>query len=139
MKTIVILCMMNFLAVSLAAQQMYKPWDADVVIGDEACPRLPAADTYGDGFRAGTEKITTGVYDAFTGGAVLLIRVFQIWISPLDGPTCRLRPTCSAYGKIAVQKHGAFLGGLLAGDRILRCNMFTSPGDDPVPDAIFDK
>jgi uncharacterized protein len=139
MKTIVIICMVSLLTINLAAQQTFKPWGADVVVGDEACPLHTAGECHGSGSRAGAEGITMGVYDAFTGGAVLLIRVFQIWISPQDGPTCRLRPTCSAYGKIAVQKHGAFLGGLLAGDRILRCNMFSSPGDDPVPDVIFNK
>ncbi|OHD63165.1 MAG: membrane protein insertion efficiency factor YidD [Spirochaetes bacterium RBG_13_51_14] len=70
---------------------------------------------------------------------MLFIRAFQIWISPQDGPSCRFRPTCSAYGKIAVQKHGAFLGAILVGDRILRCNPFSKPRDDPVPDIIFNR
>jgi putative membrane protein insertion efficiency factor len=124
------------------SQQSFKPWDTDVAVGDEDV-HGPFASAYASNDIAtccsGAVGVDRGVNDAFTGGALLLIRVFQIWISPQDGPSCRFRPTCSAYGKIAVQKHGAFLGGVLAGERILRCNIFSKPGDDPVPDKIFQK
>ena len=112
----------------LAARD-FGPWDADVTVGDRSIGWHEHLDD--------TQAIALrGVYDSFTGGAILLIRAFQLWISPQDGPTCRFRPTCSAYGKIAVQKYGAFLGSVLAGDRILRCNLFSAPGDDPVPDHL---
>ncbi|MBN2041904.1 MAG: membrane protein insertion efficiency factor YidD [Spirochaetes bacterium] len=66
-----------------------------------------------------------------------MIRAFQKFISPQDGPNCRFHPTCSRYGKVAVLRYGAFIGALLAGDRIIRCNPFTPPGEDPVPDTLF--
>ena len=130
------------LSIDAASEQPFKPWAADVAVGDDAASSLFAAAHVREdahAFCSGVVGIDLGVYDAFTGGALLLIRAFQIWISPQDGPSCRFRPTCSAYGKIAVQKHGAFLGGVLAGDRILRCNIFSKPGDDPVPERIFQK
>jgi uncharacterized protein len=111
------------------ARESFKPWDADVAVGDEALERAGH----------GAAEQAPGVYDSFTGGALLLIRVFQLWISPLDGPSCRFSPTCSAYGTIAVRKHGALFGGILAGDRILRCNPAAKPGSDPVPDTLFDR
>jgi uncharacterized protein len=134
MRTIYIIAAFCLLAAPAAmAKDSFGPWDADVAVGDEAVESPPGA---GHGrCCAASEQVTDrGVYDAYTGGAVLLIRVFQIWISPLDGPSCRFRPVCSAYGRDAVRKYGAFLGGVLAGDRILRCNIFSTPGDDPVPD-----
>ena len=66
-----------------------------------------------------------------------MIRGFQKFISPQDGPNCRFKPTCSEYGKIAVLKYGALVGAFLAGDRLLRCNPYNAPGDDPVPESLF--
>ncbi len=129
--TSVVICMASSLVM---AQDSFGPWAADVAVGDEALTGVSVAGHADCGGCSGAPGYDRGVYDAFTGGAVLLISVFQIWISPLDGPSCRYRPTCSAYGKIAVQKYGALLGGILAGDRILRCNVFSKSGYDPVPD-----
>ena len=116
----------------LSFAEPFGPWDADVATGDGRFG-TGLADDSGAGRRPGAGA----VYDAFTGGSILLIRFFQIAISPQDGPSCRYRPTCSAYGMMAVRKYGAFLGAVLAGDRILRCNPFGKTGDDPVPDRIF--
>ena len=65
---------------------------------------------------------------------LLLIRFYQRCISPLRGPCCRFRPTCSAYAYEAIHKHGAIKGGWLALKRLCRCNPFYK-GDfyDPVP------
>ena len=77
------------------------------------------------------------VYNAPIGAGYILIRFFQIVISPQDGPSCRYNPTCSNYGSQAVRTHGVVLGSLLAGDRLIRCNPYNEPGDDPVPERIF--
>ncbi|MBI5787249.1 MAG: membrane protein insertion efficiency factor YidD [Candidatus Schekmanbacteria bacterium] len=47
---------------------------------------------------------------------------FQRVISPVDGPRCQLYPTCSQYGRQAIQKHGAFLGFILSAERLMRDN-----------------
>lgn len=64
---------------------------------------------------------------------IWLVRLYQRFISPLTPPSCRYRPTCSAYMIQALEKHGAkgFLMGLA---RIFRCHPFVEGGDDPVPD-----
>ena len=63
-----------------------------------------------------------------------LIRFYQKNISPLTPPSCRFRPTCSAYAYEAIQKYGAFKGGLLTLWRLLRCNPFNKSNHyDPVP------
>ena len=48
-------------------------------------------------------------------------------------PTCKFIPTCSQYGIEAIDKYGAFKGGMLTIWRILRCNPFSKGGYDPVP------
>lgn len=63
----------------------------------------------------------------------LPIRAYQRFISPLKPATCRFEPTCSHYALLAVRRHGALRGSLLAGWRILRCQPFSEPGPDPVP------
>ena len=43
-----------------------------------------------------------------------LIRFYRKCISPYTPPVCRYTPTCSAYALEAVEKYGAWKGGLLA-------------------------
>lgn len=64
---------------------------------------------------------------------LLIIRFYQLFISPLLGANCRYYPTCSQYGKEAILKYGPFKGGLMAVKRILRCNPWGGHGHDPVP------
>ncbi len=62
-----------------------------------------------------------------------MIRLYQIYISPVKITKCPYIPTCSSYGLQAIEKHGAVKGSLLAIWRILRCNPFSRGGYDPVP------
>lgn len=64
---------------------------------------------------------------------VLLVRGYQVSISPLLPPSCRYFPSCSSYAVEALEKHGALKGSWLAARRILRCHPFTAGGYDPVP------
>ena len=48
-----------------------------------------------------------------------LIRGYRKYISPARPPCCRFIPTCSAYALEAVEKYGAWKGGLLALRRLL--------------------
>jgi putative membrane protein insertion efficiency factor len=64
---------------------------------------------------------------------VLLIKIYQVGISPLLGSQCRFTPTCSQYAKEALQKHGIFKGSRLAIKRIAKCNPWGGHGHDPVP------
>jgi putative membrane protein insertion efficiency factor len=62
-----------------------------------------------------------------------LIRLYQLCLSPLLGPSCRYLPTCSEYAAEAIRKHGAALGLVLAAKRLLRCHPWGGSGYDPVP------
>ena len=64
---------------------------------------------------------------------ILLIRLYQITLSPWLGKSCRYTPTCSNYGLEAIEKYGAFKGGWLTFKRVLSCNPWGGSGYDPVP------
>ncbi len=65
--------------------------------------------------------------------AVLPIRLYSRYLSPLTPPTCRFRPTCSSYTHEAILRHGILKGILLGTWRILRCQPFSEGGYEPVP------
>ena len=64
---------------------------------------------------------------------ILLVRFYQVAISPLKPPTCRFSPTCSTYALEAHKKYGLLKGGRLALRRIMRCHPWGGSGYDPVP------
>jgi putative membrane protein insertion efficiency factor len=64
--------------------------------------------------------------------AVLPIRAYQIFISPMFGAHCKYYPSCSDYAVQAVQRFGILRGLVLAGWRLLRCNPWSRGGFDPV-------
>lgn len=68
----------------------------------------------------------------FKGVLIILIKLYQKFISPLKKPTCRFYPTCSQYAVEAVDKYGALKGSWLALKRLLKCHPFHPGGYDPV-------
>ena len=62
-----------------------------------------------------------------------IIRLYQKYLSPLLGPSCRFHPTCSEYTFQAIETYGVFKGGILAIKRILKCNPWGGSGADPLP------
>ena len=69
----------------------------------------------------------------FENALLLLIRAYQVTLSPFLGGHCRYEPTCSVYAIQAVQEHGPWRGSVLALKRLLRCHPFVKGGYDPVP------
>jgi putative membrane protein insertion efficiency factor len=64
---------------------------------------------------------------------ILLVRAYQIALSPLLPASCRYYPSCSTYAIEALERHGALRGGWLTLRRLARCNPFRPGGYDPVP------
>ena len=63
-----------------------------------------------------------------------MIKFYRKYLSGMKRySTCKYYPTCSQYGLEAIEKYGAFKGGLMAVWRILRCKIFSKGGYDPVP------
>jgi putative membrane protein insertion efficiency factor len=63
---------------------------------------------------------------------VVLVRAYQVCISPFIGPCCRFYPTCSEYAISAVRRYGPFRGVFLGLMRLLRCHPLHPGGYDPV-------
>lgn len=48
-----------------------------------------------------------------------LVRVHRNYISPIDGKTCPMYPSCSKYSLLCFEKHGFFVGWVMTCDRLL--------------------
>tara|TARA_B100000886_G_scaffold129380_1_gene87252 strand:- start:775 stop:996 length:222 start_codon:yes stop_codon:yes gene_type:complete len=64
---------------------------------------------------------------------IILIKGYQILISPFLPPTCRFQPTCSEYSKVVLIKYGILKGGWMAIIRISKCHPWGGSGADPIP------
>jgi putative membrane protein insertion efficiency factor len=63
---------------------------------------------------------------------ILLIRIYQLTISPLLPNACRYTPTCSQYGIEALRKYGVLKGLWLTIKRLASCNPMGGHGHDPL-------
>ncbi|GGD25733.1 membrane protein insertion efficiency factor YidD [Flavobacterium orientale] len=64
---------------------------------------------------------------------IILVRAYQVLISPLTPAVCRFEPTCSHYTIDAFKKYGVLKGFWLAAKRISSCHPWGRSGYDPVP------
>lgn len=64
---------------------------------------------------------------------ILFVRGYQL-LTGWKPPVCRYTPSCSAYAIVAIERHGAGRGTLLAIRRVLRCHPWHEGGHDPVPE-----
>ncbi len=64
---------------------------------------------------------------------IILIRAYQLIISPLLGANCRFHPTCSQYMIEAVTRFGVVRGFWLGLRRLSHCHPWHEGGLDPVP------
>ena len=88
------------------------------------------------GFAAG-DALRPPPAQALARLAIGAIDAYRATLSPAIARTglarCLFTPTCSAYGREAIQRYGLPRGGWLAAGRILRCNPWSRGGVDPVP------
>ena len=65
--------------------------------------------------------------------AILLIRFYQKFISPLLGHHCRFYTSCSKYNIEAIKEWGILKGIILGIKRICKCHPLNPGGIDLVP------
>ncbi len=65
--------------------------------------------------------------------ALVLLRGYKRFISPLLPPMCRFEPTCSVYMMQAIEKYGFLRGWWLGAKRLSHCHPLNPGGWDPVP------
>ena len=85
---------------------------------------------------AGTTAGTIATRSA-RSAVIILIDLYRALLSPLliaaMGPACRFEPSCSAYAREAIGRHGIVAGGRLTVRRLVRCRPAGGWGHDPVP------
>ncbi len=101
-------CLVSLILLSNVESKDWGPWDKDSIYEIEI-----------SGPQSNKQKSNL-VSKTTTFPIKLLITFFQKVISPVDGPTCDFYPTCSAYAKQALKKHGFFTGLAMASERIIR-------------------
>jgi len=60
----------------------------------------------------------------------LLIKGYQLMLSPLLGNCCRFYPSCSNYALEALEKHGSLKGVFLIFKRLVKCHPWHKGGVD---------
>ena len=70
---------------------------------------------------------------------ILLIRIYQLILSPLLGSNCRFMPTCSEYAMGSLKSHGLMKGSFLTIKRIGKCHPWGGQGYDPTPTKMKKK
>ena len=70
---------------------------------------------------------------------IILIRAYQLIISPILGSNCRFSPTCSEYAMESLKSHGLIKGLFLAIKRISKCHPWGDDGYDPIPTKLNKK
>ncbi|NQV47192.1 MAG: membrane protein insertion efficiency factor YidD [Rhodospirillaceae bacterium] len=71
--------------------------------------------------------------------ARIVVRGYQLFISPILPGSCRFYPSCSNYALDAITTHGTIRGSWLAVCRIARCHPWGTSGFDPVPGSSLHK
>ena len=64
---------------------------------------------------------------------IVLVRAYQLALSPFAGGACRFTPSCADYASQAIAAHGARRGSWLAARRLARCRPWGGHGFDPIP------
>jgi putative membrane protein insertion efficiency factor len=75
--------------------------------------------------------VLRGLHQAALLALVALIRLYQVTLSPLIGPSCRFEPSCSQYAIEAMRKYGLAAGLWRALKRVARCHPWHPGGYDP--------
>lgn len=72
----------------------------------------------------------------FKALAIVLIKIYQLFISPMFPTTCRFYPSCSHYMLLAIREWGLIRGVWLGIKRIFRCRPNGKCGEDFVPQNL---
>lgn len=77
-------------------------------------------------YNAGMRFIANGISFLL----ILLVRGYQLVLSPFFGGRCRFYPSCSQYMILSIQKHGPIVGTGKGIWRVCKCNPWHPGGFD---------
>lgn len=78
-------------------------------------------------------KLGRQLEDGSRNFLILILRSYQLFISPWFLPSCRFYPSCSQYAVEAYKKKKVTEASLLVIKRVSKCHPFGGHGYDPVP------
>ena len=84
------------------------------------------------------ERLADGIGRSIVICLLMLVRAYQLIISPFTRPRCRFQPTCSEYARQALEELGLAQGLWLSVKRIGRCHPLSEGGVDLVPKTQTD-
>ena len=79
------------------------------------------------------KRIYKLVFPFLVNQVIAFIKLYQTFLSPLLGSSCRFYPSCSNYALESYQKYGLLSGSMLTIKRLCKCHPFHSGGLDEVP------
>lgn len=116
------------LVVPLRAQEMDVP--ADLALISERSSQISVHDHRA--FLFHDSKSILKKYNPLTLIAGSLLYTYQNLISQQLSASCLYHPSCSAFGKEAIEKYGFIKGFFLAADRVNRCNRISGMDIHPL-------
>lgn len=108
----------------------------------ESVPSVPSAPSASSVESRGARLLGPGLRGPWTwqkAAAVpllVLVRIYQLCVSPMLPPSCRFYPSCSAYAVTALVRFGPIKGTWLAARRLARCHPWNPGGVDHVPERV---
>lgn len=78
------------------------------------------------------KRILVKVKNTLQQSIILILRGYQMFLSPLLGNCCRFHPNCSLYAQDAIQHYGVTRGCWMTLKRLLRCHPWHPGGYDPI-------
>jgi len=79
---------------------------------------FPVLSAKGDAFPS-EKAVSQEALGISESALVALVRVYQVYISPVYGNRCPMHPTCSNYSIEAINKHGSLVGFVMTVGRLL--------------------
>ena len=79
------------------------------------------------------KKYLTSIQSLMSMAVIILVKGYQICLSPYLPKSCRFMPSCSEYAIEAYQHFNVWQASYLTFRRLLRCHPFGSHGYDPLP------
>lgn len=83
--------------------------------------------------RLGLQMLREKLKQITKAGALGLIYIYRVVLSPFFGGRCRFVPSCSTYAQEAFIKHDSATALKLTFKRLAKCHPLGSQGYDPVP------
>jgi putative membrane protein insertion efficiency factor len=103
----------------------------ELVTAEETAKRRADAPAAADLLLQGVRKALRLASWPLVQVLILMVRGYQLLITPVMRPCCRFEPSCSRYAIVSLEKDGLVKGVLKTAWRLCRCQPYGKGGYDP--------